>query len=180
MKEYLKGIVTGVVITVVGLTTAFAAGGIHSATFNNNQVIYNGQTLSLSQPMASIVKEGEKNASNYMPVRAVLEAMGFTVNWDASQNAVVITGGGGQKFDAETEKEIQEFTSAVNKVLYMEEPEIALALQEVQNDPGYQVMKEAFRRLDPITLIILSGADYQVWVDGGESLFQEVWDLLAE
>ena len=94
MKEYLKGLTTGIVIGVVGLTTVFAAGSIKTATFNENQVIYNGQTLSLSQPMVSVVKEGEKNASNYMPVRAVLEAMGYTVDWDSSKNAVVINGNG--------------------------------------------------------------------------------------
>ena len=33
-----------------------------------------------------------------MPVRAVLEAMGYTVDWDSSKNAVVIDGNGKNTF----------------------------------------------------------------------------------
>lgn len=40
--------------------------------------------------MVSIVKDGENDASNYMPVRAVLEGMGYSVAWDSSKNAVIV------------------------------------------------------------------------------------------
>lgn len=181
MKEYLKGLATGAVIGVVGLTTVFAAGNIKSATFNDNQVIYNGQTLSLSQPMVSVVKEGEKNASNYMPVRAVLEAMGYTVDWDSSKNAVVINGNGITKtFDPETEKEIQEVVKSINEGMIVELPEIAQAIEEIKNKPGYDVIEETLRRLDPITLTLLTAEDYQVWLEGGESLFEDFWKILEQ
>ena len=51
MKQHLKSFVAGIIVGVIGLTTVFAAGSIKTAIFNENQVIYNGQTLSLSQPM---------------------------------------------------------------------------------------------------------------------------------
>ncbi len=181
MKEYLKGLVTGVVIGAIGLTTVFAAGSIKTATFNENQVIYNGQALTLSQPMVSVVKEGEKNASNYMPVRAVLEAMGYTVDWDSSRNAVVINCNGIKKtFDPETEKEIQEVVNSIHEGMLVELPEIAQSIEEIKNKPGYDIIEETLRRLDPITLTLLTAEDYQVWLEGGESLFEDFWNILAQ
>ena len=121
MKQHLKSFVAGIIVGVIGLTTVFAAGSIKTAIFNENQVIYNGQTLSLSQPMVSVVKEGEKNASNYMPVRAVLEAMGYAVDWDSSRNAVVINGNGTtETLDPKMEIAVNEFTKKMNEEMTSE------------------------------------------------------------
>lgn len=76
----------------IGITTVFGAGGIKSALFNTNKVILDGKILNLNgQQMISVVKDGERNASNYMPVRGVLEAMGYKVDWDSSRSAVVVS-----------------------------------------------------------------------------------------
>ena len=172
MKEYLKGIATGVVIGVVGLTTAFAAGSIKTATFNENQVIYNGQTLTLSQPMVSVVKEGEKNASNYMPVRAVLEAMGYTVDWDSSRNAVVINGDGTTKIlDPEMERAVNEFTKKMNE---------EMTIEQLKNSEDYETMSLLLSKLEPAAVWVLMAEDYQVWLTDGESSFPEVWQILAQ
>lgn len=178
MKEYLKGIATGVVIGVVGLTTAFAAGSIKTATFNENQVIYNGQTLTLSQPMVSVVKEGEKNASNYMPVRAVLEAMGYTVDWDSSKNAVVINGNGTTEIlDPEMEKVINEFTKEMDEAMT---PEVKQAVEQLKNNEDYKMMKALLSRLEPAAVWVLMAEDYQGWLQEKESSFPEVWETLAQ
>ncbi len=183
MKQHLKSFVAGIMVGAIGLTTVFAAGSIKTATFNENQVIYNGQTLSLSQPMVSVVKEGEKNASNYMPVRAVLEAMGYTVDWDSSRNAVVVNGDGNKNttiLDPEKEKEVEEFVKMSDEAIKTNMPEIAQALEDIKNEPEYEMLKETFGKLDPITLIILAGEDYQGWLQGKESLFEGLWETLAQ
>jgi len=88
VKMLLAGLVIGILLAG---TTVFAAGAIGSATFNNTSVVFNGQQLDLAMPLISVVLEGETNASNYMPVRAVLEAMGYDVDWDGANNAVLVT-----------------------------------------------------------------------------------------
>lgn len=91
MKFSLKSFLAGALAATVGITTVFAAGGIKSAEFNSNKVFFNGNEISLSaQPMISLVKDGETAFSNYMPVRAVLEAMGYEVEWDEDVRAVNI------------------------------------------------------------------------------------------
>lgn len=73
-------------------TTVIAANAITSATFNANRVIFNGQELNLDMPLVSIVTADNPGFfSNYMPVRAVLEAMGYAVDWDSINNAVIVT-----------------------------------------------------------------------------------------
>ena len=89
LKALLLGVVIGMSLTVG--TTVLATSIISSATFNDTRVIFNGQELALDQPLISVVLEGETNMRNYMPVRAVLEAMGYTVEWDGANNTAVIT-----------------------------------------------------------------------------------------
>lgn len=92
MKNFnLKSFVSGIIIGTIGITTVFATVGIKSATFNTNKVIFDGVELNLhGGQMISVVRDGEKDASNYMPVRTVLESMGYSVDWDSIKNAVII------------------------------------------------------------------------------------------
>ena len=59
-------------------------------------------------------------------------------------------------------------------------PEVAQALEQIKKEPEYEMLKETFGRLDPITLIIISGEDYQGWLQGKESLFEGLWETLAQ
>ena len=60
------------------------------STWTIKFIFLNGERLDLGeQRMISIVKEGEVNARNYVPVRGVLEAMGYSVEWDGERNAVI-------------------------------------------------------------------------------------------
>ncbi|MCL2397972.1 MAG: copper amine oxidase N-terminal domain-containing protein [Defluviitaleaceae bacterium] len=89
VKIFVMGLVAGMLL--VG-TTVFAAGAIASAAFNANRVIFDGDELDLDMPLVSIVTEANPDFfSNYMPVRAVLEAMGYEVDWDGANNAVLVT-----------------------------------------------------------------------------------------
>lgn len=179
MKQHLKSFVAGIVVGAIGLTTVFAAGSIKSATFNENQVIYNGQALSLSQPMVSVVKEGEKNASNYMPVRAVLEAMGYIVDWDGSRNAVVINGTSiTEILDPEMQKAVDEFTNKMNNEFISSETK--QAIEQLKSSEDYEMMKLLLSKLEPAVVWVLMAEDYQVWLTDGECSFPEVWETLAQ
>lgn len=92
MKFSFKSFVAGIIIATVGVSALFAAGGIKSASFNSYKVILDGKELDLGgQQMISVVKDGEQDASNYMPVRGVLEAMGYKAEWDGQGKAVIVT-----------------------------------------------------------------------------------------
>jgi len=89
----IKSFAFGLIVATIGLTTVFASTGIKSATFNENKVIFNGKELDIrSTQMISVIKDGESNVNNYMPVRTILEQMGYTVEWDGVNKAVIITG----------------------------------------------------------------------------------------
>lgn len=91
-KFNFKSFIIGIIVGTISVSTVFASGGIKLASFNTNKVIFNDVELDLKESqMISIVKDGEENASNYMPVRAVLEQMGYNVEWDGEKGAVIIS-----------------------------------------------------------------------------------------
>lgn len=87
-KMFIMGLVIGLLLAG---TTVLAASAIASATFNDTRVIFNGEVLELNQPLISVILEGSTNTINYMPVRAVLEAMGYIVDWDGENNAILVS-----------------------------------------------------------------------------------------
>ena len=102
MRNLLKRygvLITGIIIGAMLATTITAiAANILSADYNENKVIYDGQELQLDRPMISVVDDEMAGGAfaNYMPVRAVLEAMGYAVVWDGANNAVIVTTPGEQ------------------------------------------------------------------------------------
>ena len=88
-KMFITGLVVGLLLAG---TTVLAANAIASATFNDTRVIFNGEMLELPLPLISVITEANPYAiSNYMPVRAVLEAMGYVVDWDGENNAILVS-----------------------------------------------------------------------------------------
>ena len=82
VKMLVFGLVIGLFMTS---TAVFAVSSIRSATFNDVGIIFNGEQMELPMPLISVITEENPDAfSNYMPVRAVLEAMGYVVGWDGS------------------------------------------------------------------------------------------------
>lgn len=82
---------TSILLVCVLLTTyvtAYASTQIKSVAYNTNKITYKGKELVLDKPLISVIDEGSENVSNYMPVRAVLETMGYSVEWDA-ENATI-------------------------------------------------------------------------------------------
>lgn len=68
-----------------------ANGLIERAEFNNVGISFNGEQLELSQQLLSVQAQGNDNVSNYMPVRDVLEGMGYTVDWNGGNNMIEVT-----------------------------------------------------------------------------------------
>lgn len=92
MKKFdIKSAILGFIIGTIGITTAFASTGIESAIISNAKVTYNGHNVKLNNSLVAIVKENEKDASLYMPIRELLEYLGYDVNWDNKESTVVIS-----------------------------------------------------------------------------------------
>lgn len=90
-KALVSGIITGILI-MCGCAV-YAAGGLRYAVYNGSKVIYNSRLLNLNgKRLVSAAKDKERYASNYMPARAVFEAMGYEVGWNPETNTVTVTG----------------------------------------------------------------------------------------
>jgi len=89
VKMLVIGLIVGILLSSA---TAFAATAISTATFNSTKVVFNGNDLDLAMPLISVITaDNPEFASNYMPVRTVLEAMGYVVDWDGANNAVLVS-----------------------------------------------------------------------------------------
>ena len=82
-KLHLKSLAIGFIAGLLTLSTVFAATTLRKAEFNTTKIFYNDTQIDLtSQPMINVYKDEEIDPRNYMPVRAILEAMNFGVAWD--------------------------------------------------------------------------------------------------
>lgn len=169
MKNNFKVFIGGFIAGAIGLTTVFAAGNIISAEFNSNQVMFKGRSLDLSNsPMVSIVREGEDNATNYMPVRAVLEQMGYTVNWNGNTNTVEII--------ENAPKVSEEFSEWINEmheylgITWNDFPEIRDYLNYIGTNQG----------VDHATVGLMLIEDLIMWLNNEISLLDELWESLFE
>lgn len=89
MKPFhAKSFVAGLIIGTMGITTAFAATGIASATLSGTQISLNGTSLSLGRPLISVTMEGEQEASLYVPATETFTNLGYAVNYDSAKNTL--------------------------------------------------------------------------------------------
>ncbi len=102
-----KSVVLGLVIATVGITTVFAAGGIKSATYSNAKITLDGASIPLSHSLVGIVKEDEKDMKLYVPVRELVEYLGYNVNWDGAQGTVNLVSNIGADGNSELPTEIK-------------------------------------------------------------------------
>lgn len=89
MKRFdVKSFAAGIIIGTLGITTAFAAAGIQSASLSAAKVTLNGAALPLSRSLVSITMEGEQDGSLYVPADEVFVNLGYAVNYDSEKNTV--------------------------------------------------------------------------------------------
>lgn len=93
MKEKLKGLVLGIVIGVVLVSTAFATVGTvtKELSYNDIKITLNGQELTPTDANGNYVEPFIIDGTTYLPVRAVSNALGLGVEWDGTNKTVVLT-----------------------------------------------------------------------------------------
>jgi hypothetical protein len=75
----------------ISSTGAFANGGIRGAAFNDYTVNVNGVNVDLyDDKLITVLRGTEAHPQFYMPLRAVLEHMGYYIAWDSVESAVII------------------------------------------------------------------------------------------
>ena len=89
MKKFSLGLLIGILLS--SSIIVFGANIIKSAEYNNTNVSINGVVQELENPLVSIIEEGSPNMVNYMPIREILENLGYNVNWIESKNTIDIS-----------------------------------------------------------------------------------------
>lgn len=96
MKKNLKSFLLGCLVTVVLVSligTAFATSGTKTATllYDNIKITLNGNTLTPKDANGKTVEPFIIDGTTYMPLRAVAEALGLTVEWDGANKTAVLS-----------------------------------------------------------------------------------------
>lgn len=91
MKKFdVKSLLVGFIIGTLGVTTIFASTGIKSAVLSNAKITLDGVYIPLNKPFVAVTKDNEHSASLYMPVRELLEFLGYSVSWDGIKDTVTL------------------------------------------------------------------------------------------
>lgn len=95
-KERRKGILQGAAIALISvflIGTAFAASGAVniSVTYSDVKIVVDGKTITPKDADGNVVEPFIYNGTTYLPVRAVGDAFGKTVEWDAGTKTVKLT-----------------------------------------------------------------------------------------
>lgn len=93
MKQNLKGFVTGIIVSALVFSTvgtAFAKSGTiqKELEYNNISVMLDGKKLDLRDAKGNSVEPFMFDGTNYLPVRALAEALGLNVTWDGTTQTV--------------------------------------------------------------------------------------------
>ncbi|MBP5719354.1 MAG: hypothetical protein J6X53_10355 [Abditibacteriota bacterium] len=96
MKGQWRGFAVGAVVTLLVCVlcgTAFAQTGkvMQELEYRNIKVTLDGKTLDLRNAIGDPVEPFMFGGTNYLPVRALAEALGLNVSWDGATATVVLT-----------------------------------------------------------------------------------------
>jgi len=82
-RGFVAGLIVGLVCALSAFYVSGAAAAIKSADYNGYEVFLDGGRIDLNgKSLISVVNEGETNITNYMPLRAILEGLGYIVEWN--------------------------------------------------------------------------------------------------
>lgn len=95
-KKDLKGFVTGLIVATLVFSMCVPAiaksGKIQKElTYSNISVTLDGQKLDLKDAKGNSVEPFRMDGTNYLPVRALAEALGLNVAWDSATQTVKLT-----------------------------------------------------------------------------------------
>lgn len=91
-KGFIAGMLTALlVVSIVG--TAYASNGTvtKELVYKDISVTLDGKPLDLRDAQGNAVEPFMFDGTNYLPVRAIAEAMGLEVGWDGETNTVLLT-----------------------------------------------------------------------------------------
>lgn len=96
MKGQWKGFFAGILITLLlvgSIGTAAATVGKKTVelSYNNIKVTLDGKSVDLVDVNGNPVEPFMMANTNYLPVRAVAEALGLTVDWDGATHTVILS-----------------------------------------------------------------------------------------
>lgn len=94
MKKEIKGFILGCITTAVIGSSVALADSISTqieAVYNNIKIVVNGEQITPKDGNGNTVDPFIYNGTTYLPVRAVAEALNKKVDWNASDNSVLIT-----------------------------------------------------------------------------------------
>lgn len=96
MRRQFRGFVLGVLVTLL-LVAMIASVGARTGNvqktllYNNINVTLDGAKLNLKDAKGNAVEPFMFEGTNYLPVRAVAEALGLSVDWVGATNTIVLT-----------------------------------------------------------------------------------------
>ena len=93
MKKRLQGLVAGILIGIVFTSgSAFAKTGTETieALYNNIKIYIDGQEIEYRDANGNTVEPFIYNGTTYLPVRAIGEAFGKSVDWDGETKSVYV------------------------------------------------------------------------------------------
>lgn len=92
MKRKMKIMGIALLVTVVLMTTVFATVGSRTAelVYNNIKILLNGKEVTPADAQGNAVEPFVIDGTTYLPVRAVANALGLNVGWDAETKTVVL------------------------------------------------------------------------------------------
>lgn len=106
LKLYLAGVLTTVLLfCLIGTAYAYVGRATREVEYRDIKVSLDGQTLDLRNAKGDRVEPFMIDGTNYLPVRALAEALGLNVRWDSPSSTIVLTTpkaeGGSPQFIAE-------------------------------------------------------------------------------
>ena len=93
--ERAKGFVIGVLVTVMLLSAGTALAAVTrniTVSYLGVRLVVNGQEVTPRDAQGNVVEPFIFEGSTFLPVRAVAEALGYSVNWDAATHTAYIGG----------------------------------------------------------------------------------------
>lgn len=97
MKRERRGFIAGILVSIIifaCIGTAGAVVGKMQATldYNNIKISLNGQYITPKDANGNTVEPFSINGTTYLPVRAVGDALGLSVDWDGNNTTVILEG----------------------------------------------------------------------------------------
>ena len=86
-KGFISGLLLGIICIFSIVYASETVVKIKSSEYNNSAVFYNGKEIDLNgKNLISVINESEYNITNYMPLRTVVESLGYGVAWNREEN----------------------------------------------------------------------------------------------